>query len=48
MTIALGTPGTDGLDSAVVALREWQYEGAPAQLHPGDLGWYWRAGRSNR
>ncbi|MFF3608797.1 GNAT family N-acetyltransferase [Streptomyces sp. NPDC002463] len=44
MTIALGTPGTDGLDSAVVALREWQYEGAPAQLHPGDLGWYWRAG----
>ncbi len=25
-------------------LREWQHEGAPAQLHPGDLGWYWRFG----
>lgn len=26
------------------ALREWQYDGAPMQLHPGDLGWYWRFG----
>ncbi|MFE9689595.1 GNAT family N-acetyltransferase [Micromonospora sp. NPDC005806] len=25
-------------------LREWQYDGAPMQLHPGDLGWYWRFG----
>ena len=25
-------------------LREWQYDGAPVQLHPGDLGWYWRFG----
>ncbi|WP_190039656.1 GNAT family N-acetyltransferase [Streptomyces fructofermentans] len=44
MAMALGTPGVDGLDDAVGVLREWQYEGAPAQLHPGDLGWYWRAG----
>lgn len=25
-------------------LREWQRDGAPIQLHPGDLGWYWRFG----
>jgi len=25
-------------------LREWQRVGAPVQLHPGDLGWYWRFG----
>src|SRR3954466_10217869 len=29
---------------AVGALREWQYDGAPKQLHPGDLGWFWRFG----
>jgi len=28
----------------VGALREWQYERAPMQLHPGDLGWFWRFG----
>jgi ribosomal protein S18 acetylase RimI-like enzyme len=28
----------------VRVLREWQYDGAPVQLHPGDLGWYWRFG----
>lgn len=40
----LSTPGVDGLSAAVRALREWQYDGAPVQLHPGDLGWYWRFG----
>lgn len=25
-------------------LREWQHDGAAVQLHPGDLGWYWRFG----
>jgi hypothetical protein len=44
MAILLGTPDVDGLSKAVDALREWQYEGAPLQLHPGDLGWFWRAG----
>ncbi|GGU62518.1 GNAT family N-acetyltransferase [Lentzea flava] len=29
---------------AVRALREWQHDDAPFQLHPGDLGWYWRFG----
>ncbi|HZC71236.1 MAG TPA: GNAT family N-acetyltransferase [Jatrophihabitans sp.] len=44
MAIVLGNPGVDGLDEVVRALREWQYEGAPMQLHPGDLGWFWRFG----
>ncbi|MFJ2274233.1 GNAT family N-acetyltransferase [Streptomyces sp. NPDC087866] len=44
MTIALGTPDIDRLVTAGDTLRDWQEEGAPMQLHPGDLGWYWRAG----
>jgi GNAT superfamily N-acetyltransferase len=44
MTIVLRTPGVDGLSEAVGVLREWQYDGAPMQLHPGDLGWFWRFG----
>jgi GNAT superfamily N-acetyltransferase len=44
MAIVLGTPEVDGLGEAVGLLREWQYEGAPMQLHPGDLGWFWRSG----
>lgn len=26
------------------ALGSWQHDGAPVQLHPGDLGWHWRFG----
>lgn len=44
MAIALGKPGVDGLSEAVGALREWQNDGAPMQLHPGDVGWFWRLG----
>ena len=44
MTIHLDTPELDAVGEAVGALREWQHEGAPMQLHPGDLGWYWRFG----
>lgn len=44
MVTLLGSPGVDGLGEAVDVLREWQYEGAPMQLHPGDLGWFWRFG----
>jgi ribosomal protein S18 acetylase RimI-like enzyme len=44
MTIALGEPGVGGLSEAVDALRDWQHEGAPMQLHPGDVGWFWRFG----
>ena len=44
MAIDLGRPGVDGLGEALDVLREWQYDGAPMQLHPGDLGWFWRFG----
>ncbi|TDC72877.1 GNAT family N-acetyltransferase [Micromonospora sp. KC606] len=44
MPIVLGEPGVEGLSEAVGVLREWQYEGAPMQLHPGDVGWFWRSG----
>jgi ribosomal protein S18 acetylase RimI-like enzyme len=44
VAIVLGEPGVDGLGEAVRVLREWQYDGAPMQLHPGDLGWFWRFG----
>ncbi|AKU16843.1 GNAT family N-acetyltransferase [Luteipulveratus mongoliensis] len=44
MAIVLSKPTVDELNEAVLALREWQHDGAPVQLHPGDLGWYWRFG----
>ena len=44
VSIVLSKPGLDGLSEAAAVLREWQYDGAPVQLHPGDLGWYWRFG----
>ncbi|MGW5635178.1 hypothetical protein ACWEWQ_09935, partial [Streptomyces sp. NPDC003832] len=44
MAIDLGGPGTEGPSGIVGLLREWQHDGAPWQLHPGDLGWHWRFG----
>jgi len=44
MAIVWGKPGVDGLSEAVGVLREWQSDWAPMQLHPGDLGWFWRFG----
>ncbi|MFJ3742810.1 GNAT family N-acetyltransferase [Streptomyces albidoflavus] len=44
MTIALGTPTVDGVREAMAALREWQDDEAPMQLHPGDIGWHHRFG----
>lgn len=44
MAIVLGEPGVEGLSEAVSVLQEWQYDGSPMQLHPGDLGWFWRFG----
>ncbi|MGC7099263.1 GNAT family N-acetyltransferase [Amycolatopsis lurida] len=40
----VGRPRVDELGDAVRALREWQYDGSPFQLHPGDIGWFWRFG----
>jgi ribosomal protein S18 acetylase RimI-like enzyme len=44
VSIVLNTPRIDELGDVVLALREWQYDGAPVQLHPGDLGWNWSFG----
>ncbi|MBB5953845.1 ribosomal protein S18 acetylase RimI-like enzyme [Saccharothrix tamanrassetensis] len=44
MAIVLGKPEVDELSEAVGVLRAWQDDGAPMQLHPGDLGWFWRNG----
>lgn len=44
MTIELATPDIDGLHEAVRQLASWQRSGEPLQLHPGDLGWFWRLG----
>ncbi|MCX5205467.1 GNAT family N-acetyltransferase [Streptomyces sp. NBC_00237] len=44
MTIVLDEPGVDGLTGVVDALRAWQDDHTPLQLHPGDLGWAWALG----
>jgi ribosomal protein S18 acetylase RimI-like enzyme len=44
VAFALSTPRVDDLGAVVRALREWQHDAAPMQLHPGDLGWFWRFG----
>src|SRR3954451_15133500 len=44
VTISLDVPNAGGLSEVLAALRDWQYDGAPPQLHPGDLGWFWRFG----
>ncbi|WP_116951168.1 GNAT family N-acetyltransferase [Jiangella endophytica] len=44
MAIVTGRPRIDELGAAVGALREWQDDAAPTQLHPGDVGWFWRFG----
>jgi len=44
MTIELISSGADRLGEVVRGLREWQRDAAPLQLHPGDVGWFWRFG----
>ncbi|MEW2500378.1 GNAT family N-acetyltransferase [Amycolatopsis sp. NPDC047767] len=44
MSIVLSTPAVAELPEVVDALRGWQRDRAPWQLHPGDVGWFWRAG----
>lgn len=44
MAIELRTPGVPDLPDVLDALASWQFEGAPFQLHPGDIGWFWRHG----
>ncbi|WP_200936821.1 GNAT family N-acetyltransferase [Leifsonia sp. Root112D2] len=44
MGIVLRKPDADGLRETAEALRDWQDDAAPMQLHPGDVGWFWRFG----
>jgi ribosomal protein S18 acetylase RimI-like enzyme len=44
MRILLSTPTVDGVHEAMAALREWQHDDAPMQLHSGDIGWSHRFG----
>lgn len=44
VTIVTSTPDVAGLREVVDVLRSWQDDAAPFQLHPGDLGWFWRFG----
>lgn len=44
MGIELGVPEVGGLSAVLDALRHWQDDAAPLQLHPGDIGWHWRFG----
>jgi GNAT superfamily N-acetyltransferase len=44
MAIVLNEPEVDWLLPAIDALRAWQDDQAPLQLHPGDLGWAWAVG----
>ncbi|WP_308121896.1 GNAT family N-acetyltransferase [Actinotalea ferrariae] len=40
----LSVPRADELAELLRVLRTWQREGGPVQLHPGDVGWFWRFG----
>lgn len=44
MGIALEEPRVDGLAEVVEVLAQWQDDAGPMQLHPGDVGWFWRNG----
>ncbi|NHN54696.1 GNAT family N-acetyltransferase [Calidifontibacter sp. DB0510] len=44
MSISLHTPTVEDLATVITAVAEWQIEGGPVQLHPGDIGWNQRDG----
>ncbi|MES5819882.1 GNAT family N-acetyltransferase [Streptomyces sp. RG80] len=44
MAMETGRPGVDELGHVARVLAEWQSDPAPVQLHPGDVGWFWRFG----
>ncbi|MHA7246525.1 GNAT family N-acetyltransferase [Arthrobacter tecti] len=46
MSITLATPDVANLGQVLEALRSWQHDGMPIQLHPGDIGWAWQIGAS--
>lgn len=44
VTVTLRTPTKADLADLLSALGRWQRDGAPVQLHPGDVGWFQRFG----
>lgn len=44
MRITLHTPTPAHLEQVVSTLATWQRDDATFQLHPGDIGWFWRKG----
>jgi ribosomal protein S18 acetylase RimI-like enzyme len=42
--VVVATPPPERLADVVAAMREWQHDGPPVPLHPGDLGWQHRQG----
>ncbi len=44
MTIAVNQVDPPELVGVTAQMREWQLDGSPMQLHPGDIGWHWRFG----
>ncbi len=40
MDVTLGMPAVTEIREVADALAAWQRDGAPVQLHPGDIGWY--------
>lgn len=44
MALTLSTPHVDQVGDVIAALRDWQSDDAPFQLHPGDIGWHWQLG----
>ncbi|MCC9204996.1 GNAT family N-acetyltransferase [Arthrobacter sp. zg-Y769] len=40
MDVVLRTPGVDELGEICSVLGDWQQDGGPLHLHPGDLGWF--------
>lgn len=44
MAITLSTPRPSEVSAVVEGLKPWQVDGAPVQLHPGDVAWNLRLG----
>jgi ribosomal protein S18 acetylase RimI-like enzyme len=44
VVVEVSTPAVDELGDVLDTLGEWQRDDGPMQLHPGDVGWFWRFG----
>jgi GNAT superfamily N-acetyltransferase len=44
VTVELGAADSESLPAILQTMASWQVDDASLQLHPGDLGWFWRFG----